>query len=1356
MDYFGEQATTVSSQGERRSRRKSRNKLRAYLYGSSSHESSQSLSSDEEDERRNSLADAARGAKKRLSRTGSSIMQLSTAKGSSSYLTSASTPNLLPSDTEESTTIAEQIKERARLDRIAAQNHVSSPVDQDKHVDSVMAPLRRKSLYTPGLATRQSSDILRKPPPPHSIQSQADRDYYYNPAYPATSPLAQLAALNHGNNGRDTPTQDVTHLGGLQLGSLRVTNGAASPIPPSTASSRSHQRNASDFNSPDDFQTASEGSDADEGLILVTPQPRNLATESSPTNQAIANLQEDGQEPYSKRSSFPFQATPSDHASRMANEYASELNGSPFTNSETLPQDESTISEDRPFSYSETPLSIQTATHATRVGGIGMAVSSSQDSQMQSWRPMTEDEEVEAISTGRGTRQDAFSKLNGSSTSSIYTFPAEHAVTIDNAHSSKASLITGQQGFLAAPIIDSGYSSRASLSTGQHRTTADSVSQESRPQLTPSRSSLVSSLREVPPVRSNGDAAYLVPSAPPQVRPSFTVIPQYAITRAEPSVTSTGALQTISSARASARASSQTLVRKLQKARPKSQPPPPVNTITVQGSRDLEQVHIPRVPSLIAAKHAERLDQFPVLDHTFPSSDHVNVSRTSTLSHPYNVPIRFPSPANALESAAAGYGYTNAPLYPEPTIMIPPQSNDRVTDEDDERGSSNIVKSPSWSAFGGNKQKKLQKKAIKERKETEKRQAKEERELEKKFLQERKDVEKQKRRSDSKERSSRSRRASWYRGRSSERPSSERDVQATISDFGTVAESLGNSPYDIARSMQPANHAFPQTNWHPHQISTATPRPKSLVRMSTDVGAGSSYARGRPRSQSIGRPMSPVSEGSGVDDGIRGRKIYARPQTMYADVPPVPAIPAVDLRQRDREWAQSRQRSRSVSKAQEDYRQSGAYDFSNDAPNLAGRPQSMFVDAPPLPTLPRSDQLNELRGEMKRSHPHLPSMSAESPVSPVSHFHSQDIELAAEPSAASQRSREMLTSGMVSPPVLRDGKQQAEERVKSCAQSTNVGSQPSPISRPQSLLRDVSAEQSDSSQSSSGSFEHAGHAPLRAARTTQMAVPDLWTSGSLERKNPKEVSLLEQSTQLGASAVQDASQDPNEHMWTAQQQAWSERRKSAGEALLSKSQQRDIYDFENPVAGSPPVQMPRPESTMTAPAADSHSVLVKKTRRPASSPLALSTADVAPLRSTGQSPNEKSAPEPYVDQARTFPTPAERRREQAKTNSIPRKRIGSGTSTPRATSQHRNSGLLPNSSRPVSASIDADVPPTSSHLMQRYGGGLLYNYEPGQGLGGSAGTRGGSTLASRKSVELSKGYGIDLSDVPVFIVPAMR
>lgn len=44
--------------------------------------------------------------------------------------------------------------------------------------------------------------------------------------------------------------------------------------------------------------------------------------------------------------------------------------------------------------------------------------------------------------------------------------------------------------------------------------------------------------------------------------------------------------------------------------------------------------------------------------------------------------------------------------------------------------------------------------------------------------------------------------------------------------------------------------------------------------------------------------------------------------------------------------------------------------------------------------------------------------------------------------------------------------------------------------------------------------------------------------------------------------------------------------------------------------------------------------------------------------------------------------------------------------------------------------------------------------EPGFGLGGSAGTRSIKTGATRKSLQMSQNFGVDLSDVPIFVAPS--
>ncbi|KKY28994.1 hypothetical protein UCRPC4_g00183 [Phaeomoniella chlamydospora] len=66
---------------------------------------------------------------------------------------------------------------------------------------------------------------------------------------------------------------------------------------------------------------------------------------------------------------------------------------------------------------------------------------------------------------------------------------------------------------------------------------------------------------------------------------------------------------------------------------------------------------------------------------------------------------------------------------------------------------------------------------------------------------------------------------------------------------------------------------------------------------------------------------------------------------------------------------------------------------------------------------------------------------------------------------------------------------------------------------------------------------------------------------------------------------------------------------------------------------------------------------------------------------------------------------------------------------------------------PAPSQLSEDLTPR----FGRYSGGLQYGYHHGKGIVGSAGSRSfsGEKATERKSVQLSEGYGIDLSDVPV-------
>ena len=214
----------------------------------------------------------------------------------------------------------------------------------------------------------------------------------------------------------------------------------------------------------------------------------------------------------------------------------------------------------------------------------------------------------------------------------------------------------------------------------------------------------------------------------------------------------------------------------------------------------------------------------------------------------------------------------------------------------------------------------------------------------------------------------------------------------------------------------------------------------------------------------------------------------------------------------------------------------------------------------------------------------------------------------------------------------------------------------------------------------SGSY--ASHSPSKFP-TSKRAIPGLWSNGSLEK-----ISQVQNGPgSLGhESAIDDFIQPMEERdMWEVQRQAWSLRRRSAGEALLSNHRTKE------------------PSAEVA-----SHDKLVDPSKDKVAAP-----SHTMPL---GQFVYRAG------DSAVTAPKAG---------HSIAHKRIGSGNGSIEAAS-------------------------TAARLTGRYDGGLQYGFEPGYGLGGSAGTRSAQTEASRKSVHVSRGYGIDLSDLPIFVAVAPR
>ena len=175
-----------------------------------------------------------------------------------------------------------------------------------------------------------------------------------------------------------------------------------------------------------------------------------------------------------------------------------------------------------------------------------------------------------------------------------------------------------------------------------------------------------------------------------------------------------------------------------------------------------------------------------------------------------------------------------------------------------------------------------------------------------------------------------------------ERRKSQSENVAVIADLGTVTESLGGSPYDIARSVTP-NSGNSSNNFisHPHQISTSNPRPKTMIGMNEDVAAEFARIRNRQRIKSFSSFNSPSVTDFDSHVENPGKQMQPRNKTVAtSSSPPV-------LRQK-----QLNKETRSVSKSCD-----ASFDNHLGFTGRLKRTQSMFVDAPPVPDLPTKQQV---------------------------------------------------------------------------------------------------------------------------------------------------------------------------------------------------------------------------------------------------------------------------------------------------------------------------------------------------------------------------------------------------------------
>lgn len=226
-------------------------------------------------------------------------------------------------------------------------------------------------------------------------------------------------------------------------------------------------------------------------------------------------------------------------------------------------------------------------------------------------------------------------------------------------------------------------------------------------------------------------------------------------------------------------------------------------------------------------------------------------------------------------------------------------------------------------------------------------------------------------------------------------------------------------------------------------------------------------------------------------------------------------------------------------------------------------------------------------------------------------------------------------------------------------------------------------------------------------------------------------------------------------VWAAQAQAWRNCRKSVGEFLgfnsddlhCSDNGEHSAYTDDAVVEDDPdedlyPVIPPRDSQTAYTPH-ESHTPFTPQTNiwHPAAHHAETYDVDLSRMTpaETFQDPatysystSHVAEQEPYRLSPRSFSKPRSRR-------------VSSHSQA------HSHAASLAEELHPVKNDRPS-VPPD----FGRYSGGLQYGYEKGKGFGGSAGTRtvSGRAQGERKGVPLSTEFGIDLSDVP--IIQGMR
>lgn len=537
------------------------------------------------------------------------------------------------------------------------------------------------------------------------------------------------------------------------------------------------------------------------------------------------------------------------------------------------------------------------------------------------------------------------------------------------------------------------------------------------------------------------------------------------------------------------------------------------------------------------------------------------------------------------------------------------------------------------------------------------------------------------------------------------RAPTEEDPMPTITDFGTVAQSLGGSPYDIAtRQSRSISGSEARRVFHPHEISNALGGPvvgmddataAEFARMKSQQRAEQQGQNERARSQSRSRPRhvaecavaqpSPAAA-SGLSTANSSRSRPSHKRSASAHTPRL--TPILSLTDDERPPARSRQSYAGPATGENVL--VGTIEIAGGV--AQGRMHSTA----------RRSQSAAPRSRSSGSVPKIEEMKLLPPIPKM------------PPMIASESAAEEKAT-----PIAVQKKPAGEKTTTINAQRQLVSEKASPI--------------------------HVQKRPSEERKTPTK--PTLRKEATLETDIPASPS----------SPSHDA-KHPGWPGWENQARLWRERRKSLGKSLHSESK-TSLRENLSPVSANMPQDYtPTKEAPRHSPA-----IVISRYITPVGSELMTHAEDCNeddPYRALhSANPTEHLPAKDDVDRTDSaISSSTYRTANSSKSHSSAGSRHSASyrayrPSDAKQMSTRTSSPPSEQQSRAAVLQRRATAPPEKyGGLFDRFSGGLGYGWDRGSGFGGSAGTRASiDPKAARKSVVLSESYGVDLSDVPVFI-----